>query len=40
MNKFTKQGFCLIIGLGCNELYDVKVEPERIRLLKEFFLGN
>ncbi|RXH71039.1 hypothetical protein DVH24_015661 [Malus domestica] len=40
LTQFTKQNFCLITKLRCDEPHDIKVEPQRIRLLRVYFLGK
>ncbi|KAB2626145.1 DDRGK domain-containing protein 1-like [Pyrus ussuriensis x Pyrus communis] len=40
LTQFTKQDYCLITGLRCDEPHDIKVEPQRIRLLRVYFLGK
>ncbi|RXH88615.1 hypothetical protein DVH24_000214 [Malus domestica] len=36
VTRFTKD-FCLIIGLRCDEPYDLEVEPSNVRLLTKYF---
>ncbi|KAB2597298.1 hypothetical protein D8674_000218 [Pyrus ussuriensis x Pyrus communis] len=34
---FMKKDFCFIMGLRCDEPYDLEVEPSNIRLLTKYF---
>ncbi|CAN6678101.1 unnamed protein product [Malus baccata var. baccata] len=40
LTQFTKQNFCLITELRCDEPHDIKVEPQRIRLVGESSKGR
>ncbi|RXH91926.1 hypothetical protein DVH24_020949 [Malus domestica] len=37
VTRFTKNDFCLIKGLRCDEPYDLEVKPSNIRLLIKYF---